>query len=256
MVTHCKDQKLWWQSNTFFLLLYYTGILDLMSQINLTASKYQFQNTCEQWVPLIFTSIQKNYPEVRCERALYLKPDSSRGVLPQSDRPPLVLVRPGHQLLPGLRELVVVAVRWYWGLAHNSCCVIQEQTQIHHNLILTLWWFRRCYSAFTLTETESDNGTETHKMATVFNGISVSVQFKYIHTILYKQFFVVLGLCLCERSLSTADFGTLILGQNSFTESDCGRGLSTSEWLIVNTSDWVPYKGLMSVSLLLSYQML
>ena len=74
-------------------------------------------------------------------------------------------------------------------------------------------------------------------MATVFNGISVSVQSKYIHTILYKQFFIVLGLCLCERSLSSAGFGTLILGQNSLTESDCGRGLSASEWLSVNTSD-------------------
>ena len=38
--------------------------------------------------------------------------------------------------------------------------------------------------AFTLRDTQSDSETVTDKMATVPNGISVSVQYEHIHTIL------------------------------------------------------------------------
>ena len=47
------------------------------------------------------------------------------------------------------------------------------------------------HDAFRLTETE----WETDKMATVPNGISVSVQYEHLHTVLCKPFFI--GLVLC-----------------------------------------------------------
>ena len=42
--------------------------------------------------------------------------------------------------------------------------------------------------AFTITEPNTDTETKTDKMATIPNGISVSVQYEYLHTILYKLF--------------------------------------------------------------------
>ena len=47
--------------------------------------------------------------------------------------------------------------------------------------------------------------TETDKMATVFNGIGVSVQYEHLNTALYKQFFIglSLGLGLCQCKCST-----------------------------------------------------
>ena len=41
------------------------------------------------------------------------------------------------------------------------------------------------YGPFTLTETE----TETNKMATIPNDISVSVQYEHLHTILLQAIF-------------------------------------------------------------------
>ena len=52
----------------------------------------------------------------------------------------------------------------------------------------------RSKDAFTLTETETD------KMATVFNGIGVSVQYEHLNTVVYKQFFIGLSLCQCKCS--------------------------------------------------------
>ena len=51
------------------------------------------------------------------------------------------------------------------------------------------------HGALTLTETETDTETDTDKMATVPNGISVSLQYE-------QQLFIDLGLCQCERSLN------------------------------------------------------
>ena len=39
---------------------------------------------------------------------------------------------------------------------------------------------------------------ENDKMATVSNGIGVAVQYEHLHTIISLQFFIGLGICLCQ----------------------------------------------------------
>ena len=60
-------------------------------------------------------------------------------------------------------------------------------------------WERQCSmntnGVFT-TETETDTEPETEKMAEVPNGIGVLVQYKHLHTILYKLFLIELGIGL------------------------------------------------------------
>ena len=52
------------------------------------------------------------------------------------------------------------------------------------------------YGPFTITETETETDTEIDKnFAAVPNGISVSLQYEHVHTIVSKPFFIGLGLC-------------------------------------------------------------
>ena len=51
-----------------------------------------------------------------------------------------------------------------------------------------------------LTLTEAGPETDSNKLASVPNGISVLVQYEHLHTILYKQFFI--GLCRCVQTMT------------------------------------------------------
>ena len=71
------------------------------------------------------------------------------------------------------------------------------------NVLTIICLFMWGYGAFTLPDTNTDTNTETDELqlATVLNGIVVSVQHEYLHTILYNPFFI--GVCVgqCEHSI-------------------------------------------------------
>ena len=80
----------------------------------------------------------------------------------------------------------------------DGCTTCSRTYHTHHASIAMVFKFQfRLNGVFALTETE----TEIDIMATVPNGIGVSVQYKHLRTILCKPFSVGIGLYQCERTV-------------------------------------------------------